>query len=210
MVRFYFYRVCLFIFALFFAEKFYFQEIYGFLAIISTWVFQIIQNSRYKLVNYSLPFFYIFLVTLNRVIMSLYLCGKNVFMFKSNQTLLRVEYIIVILEVRKIFIKIVYLYFQYLKSKRYMILKDKPNFCEYCSMEEILNLKEKNSIAFTFSSKIYLFFFNFQKINEHLREAIIIDNCGHFFHSKCFFLMKKNNKCFKCEKEIEGFKIVYY
>jgi hypothetical protein len=31
--------------------------------------------------------------------MSIYLCGKNVFMYKSNQTLLRVEYFIVILEV---------------------------------------------------------------------------------------------------------------
>ncbi len=91
-----------------------------------------------------------------------------------------------------------------------MILKDKAYFCEFCSMEEILNLQDKNSLPLTFSSKLYLFFFNFQKINEHLREAFVIDNCGHFFHTKCFFLMKNKNKCFKCEKEIDGFKIVYY
>ena len=77
-------------------------------------------------------------------------------------------------------------------------------------MEEILNLQEKHESPLNYSMKIYRFFFSFQKINENLRESFVVKQCGHFFHSKCFFLMKNKNKCFKCEKEIDDFKIVYY
>ena len=73
-------------------------------------------------------------------------------------------------------------------------------------MEGLVKDPEKASIPF--NEKILDNLLYFSKINVKLREGFLIENCGHFFHPKCYLMMK--NTCFKCEKEIKRIKIIYY
>ena len=215
LIKFYMtFYILLFLF-IFFISKFYFLPIYVNLALMMTWLPQIINNIIFKN-QFSFPWINIILISINKLMIPLYFRASehNIFYIKPDSFYIY-QFTGVIL------IQLLILQLQCLFGPRFFI---PSKFCQvghqfYRTREELLDAKnkyyqsecaiclqplfiseyEKNSQDFEFFIyrykqsrfkkfflRLYIIFFDFHDFDFYIRKKpFILTPCLHAFHSKC-------------------------
>lgn len=219
-------------FSLFYVMKFFFEKPYIFLAIIFTWIPQIIYNAMYKN-KISMPLINILLVCLNKVFLPFYFrgCPENFFQLKHDFSFITFCLFCLILET-------LFLYSQsalgprwflpsrfqtssydfYKTKSEVLLLRPDAELhdCVICLFSLLSNENYKHFsddfVAAGDQKKCLLFqgcrenFRNFHEANYSMnKKPYMMTPCRHFFHTPCLeSWFKQKKECPSCRQEIEN------
>ena len=193
-----------------------------FLLFLGTWLGQIIYSAK-KGTKPSMPFSYIFFVTLFKSFIPIYLkCNPNsIFSFKPNylkviilDSVLYIEAIILSFQKLfgpKFFLTKKYKHpkFDYYKQEKEIDEKDKNQECVICldNIGKIPQNEEENSMNENhgkFDLEKYLQGLVKKYYNKHRNKGpFMLTPCHHLFHTKCLELwLEQKNECPYCRQKI--------
>jgi hypothetical protein len=193
-----------------------------FLLFLGTWLGQIIYSAK-KGTKPSMPFSYIFFVTLFKSFIPIYLkCNPNsIFSFKPNylkviilDSVLYIEAIILSFQKLfgpKFFLTKKYKHpkFDYYKQEKEIEEKDKNQECVICldNIGKIPQNEEENSMNENhgkFDLEKYLQELVKKYYNKHRNKGpFMLTPCHHLFHTKCLELwLEQKNECPYCRQKI--------
>ena len=193
-----------------------------FLLFLGTWLGQIIYSAK-KGTKPSMPFSYIFFVTLFKSFIPIYLkCNPNsIFSFKPNylkviilDSVLYIEAIILSFQKLfgpKFFLTKKYKHpkFDYYKQEKEIEEKDKNQECVICldNIGKIPQNEEENSMNENhgkFDLEKYLQGLVKKYYNKHRNKGpFMLTPCHHLFHTKCLELwLEQKNECPYCRQKI--------